>query len=188
MLSIIMAVLASATIVSAQYTPTIEPSSVPLVQREGWCNSQIQSCPLLCLQMANTTGALTNDCSPKTLDYQCICSNGISPNSSEYSLTMPYFICTEANNQCVTKCTDSTCQGACRSDHPCGAQHPVRVNVTNATATPSAKVAVTTTSSVALGTSTATGMASRMLAGDMGYLYGLCGLVGGFVVGFSALL
>ncbi|KAJ6006635.1 hypothetical protein N7451_004579 [Penicillium sp. IBT 35674x] len=190
MLSTLLVALASAaTMALGQYTPTINPDSVDLSDRESWCNAQISSCPILCLQMPNTTGALINSCSPKTLYYVCECSNGLSPNASQYSQTMPYFICTEANNQCVSKCANSTCQSACRSDHPCGAQNPVRVNVTTKpSATPSAKVAANTTTSVALGTSTATGDATRLLAGDMGNVYGLCVLVGGFVVGFAALV
>jgi len=45
---------------------------------------------------------------------------------------MPYFKCTEWGNQCVKACdaADSTCQSACRSEHPCGAQDPVKPNAT----------------------------------------------------------
>ncbi|KAJ5936172.1 hypothetical protein N7454_005470 [Penicillium verhagenii] len=191
MLSTLAIVLASAaTIVSGQSTPTIDPNSVPLPERENWCNSQIYSCPILCLQTANSTGALVNNCSPKTLEYECECSNGVSPNATEFSQTMSYYICTEANNQCVAKCADAICQEDCRSDHPCGAQNPIRVNVTTtatatATAKPSAKAATTTTTSTATSTSTATGGAA---ATDMGHVYGLCLLVGSFVAGFAALI
>ncbi|KAJ6103330.1 hypothetical protein N7486_005757 [Penicillium sp. IBT 16267x] len=190
MLSTLVVVLASAaSMARGQYIPTIDPESVVLSDRENWCNAQISSCPILCLQMPNTTGALVNNCSAKTLSYQCECSNGLSPNSSQFSQTMPYFICTEANNQCVANCADSMCQSACRSDHPCGAQNPVRVNVTaTPSATPSAKVAANTTTSGVLGTSTATGDATRLLAGDMGHMYGLFVLVGGFAMGFAALM
>lgn len=81
------------------------------------------------------------------------------------------------------------CQSACRSDHPCGAQDPVRVNVTTKPSpTPSAKAAANTTTSVPLDTSTATGDATQLLAGGMGHMYGLCVLMGGFAMGFAALM
>lgn len=96
---------------------------------------------------------------------------------------MAYYICTEANNQCVNKCTSSTCQDACRADHPCGAQSPKRVNVTST----SAAVTSTTMPSV-LGTNEATGAAPRAFSVDMGHTYGACVLVGGFIAGFALLL
>jgi hypothetical protein len=58
--------------------------------------------------------------------------NGMSPNASEFSQTIPYFQCQVYGTQCVASCNgDSTCQGACREDNPCGAQDPTRVNVTS---------------------------------------------------------
>lgn len=68
------------------------------------------------------------------LTYSCICGNGLTPNLTEYSQTLPYFLCTQFGTQCVANCNgDSTCQSACRSDHPCGAQNPTKVNLTTAT-------------------------------------------------------
>ena len=53
------------------------------------------------------------------------------PNVSEYSLTLPYFICQEWGNQCVKDCNgDNRCASSCREDHPCGAQDPKRENKT----------------------------------------------------------
>lgn len=96
---------------------------------------------------------------------------------------MAYYICTEANTQCVRKCTNSACQDACRADHPCGAQAPKRVNVT----TTSAAVTSTTMPSV-LRTKEPTGAAPRGSGIDMGHVYGACVLVGGFIAGFATLL
>ncbi|KAJ5630480.1 uncharacterized protein N7484_010580 [Penicillium longicatenatum] len=189
LLTLVVVLASAATMARGQYTPTINPDSVILSERETWCNAQVSSCPILCLQMPNTSGARVNSCSPNTLSYVCECSNGLSPNSSQYSQTMPYFICTEANNQCVAKCADAMCQSACRSDHPCGAQDPVRVNITAIpSATSSGKVAANTTTPAVLGSFTATGDANGPLSGDMRHVYGLCVLVGGFVVGFAALM
>lgn len=44
-----------------------------------------------------------------------MCSNNVSPNVSEYSQTIPYYICTEWGNNCVKNCGNvNTCQDACR--------------------------------------------------------------------------
>ncbi|KAJ5899879.1 hypothetical protein N7495_004623, partial [Penicillium taxi] len=199
----------TASIVSSQNTTAtsyIDPDSVSLPVRreyfcqiltqklelnadflqESWCASQISTCPLLCLQLPGSDGSKVNNCTAETLDYSCICSNGASPNASQYSLTIPYFTCTEAGTQCVNNCGgDSTCQGACRTDHPCGAQNPKRVNVT--TTTSAAPTASTTVSSV-ISTTEATGAAPRRMPFENGQVYGLCVLVGGFIAGFAVLL
>jgi hypothetical protein len=123
--------------VHSQAVYQIDPNSVALSIRTSWCQSQISTCPLLCLQLpgeSSTTDA--NDCDPTNLTYDCVCGNGMSPNASEYSQTLPYFICTEYGNQCVAGCGgDTTCQSNCRSQHPCGAQNPTRVNSTTTSAT-----------------------------------------------------
>lgn len=119
--------------VSSQAVYSIAPSSVPLATRNSWCTSQTTSCPLLCLQYPEQSSSTTaNTCDPKTLSFNCVCQNGLSPNASEYSQTLPFFICQEYGNQCVTACTGNTkCQSSCREDHPCGAQNPTRVNTTS---------------------------------------------------------
>lgn len=122
-----------------------------------------------------------------TLLYYCLCSNNVTPNATEYSQTIPYFTCTETNNQCVLKCNgDSTCQNNCRVQNPCGAQDPKRVNVTTTTA----KAATTTATATPVNTlvNGATGAAPHMASVDMSHVYGLCVLVGGFVAGFATLL
>ncbi|KAJ5591831.1 uncharacterized protein N7459_002200 [Penicillium hispanicum] len=227
MLPTLLVFASAIALVSSQSTATIDPGSVPLSTRresrargkkqlehtdhlpEAWCNSQVSSCPLLCLQMPGVSGSpIANNCSAvsekcyakniqnmvarrrtdvflqQTLAYSCVCSNNASPNSSEYSETLPYYVCTEANNQCVKKCSNSVCQNACRADHPCGAQNPDRVNLT----TTSTAAATSTTMASILTTSTATGVASQMFSVDKAHVYGLCVLVGGFIGGFSMLL
>jgi hypothetical protein len=65
-----------------------------------------------------------------------VCSNGLSPNLSEYSQTLPYNICTEWGNQCVSNCNGAPqCESACRQDHPCGATNPTRQNTSTLTKT-----------------------------------------------------
>ncbi|KAI1392740.1 uncharacterized protein F4822DRAFT_139278 [Hypoxylon trugodes] len=133
-------ILASAVVfvssVRADYV--IDPSSVSLTDRTNWCNSEKSTCPLICQQTTPGT-TLVNDCDPKTLTYGCVCGDNKQPNVSEYSLTLPYFVCQEWGDQCVTACgQDNTCSSACREDHPCGASNPTRVNSTSSSSTPSA--------------------------------------------------
>ncbi|KAI0107827.1 hypothetical protein GGR51DRAFT_515153 [Nemania sp. FL0031] len=131
------AVLASATLLlssaQAQEQYTIDPSSVPLSTRDNWCDQEKSTCPIICQQVP-PGGFQVNDCDPMALTYGCVCENGMSPNLSEYSLTLPFFICQEWGNQCVTNCAgDASCASDCRQNHPCGALNPTRVNQTSST-------------------------------------------------------
>ncbi|KAJ5463294.1 hypothetical protein N7475_008238 [Penicillium sp. IBT 31633x] len=186
MLSQTIFILASAAVmVNGQF----DPSSVPYSTREAWCNSQTSACPLLCLQLPGASGTpTTNTCEATDLQYECLCSNGVSPNATEYSQTIPYYTCTENNNQCVLGCDgNSVCQNNCRVDNPCGAQDPKRVNVTT-TAKKTTASATATQTPVDTLVNGANSAAPRMVSVDMSHVYGLCVLVGGFVAGFATLL
>ncbi|KAI1396645.1 hypothetical protein F4819DRAFT_491311 [Hypoxylon fuscum] len=116
----------------------IDPNSVSLTDRNNWCQSEKSTCPLICSQTSSGS-TLVNDCDPKTLTYGCVCGDNKQPNISEYSLTLPYFVCLEWGDQCVKNCgQDNTCSSSCREDHPCGASNPTRVNVTSSSSIPSA--------------------------------------------------
>ncbi|CAK7224249.1 hypothetical protein SBRCBS47491_005484 [Sporothrix bragantina] len=154
MLSLKLTVLAvaSALVSSVRADYYISPDSVSLSLRQYWCSSEISTCPIICAQTAPFT-TLTNTCDPQTLTYGCVCGNGLQPNVSEYSLTLPYFVCEEWGNQCVAACgADNSCSSDCRQNHPCGALDPKRVN----------------TSSTASGAATATG-SSTATASDTIY-------------------
>lgn len=48
---------------------------------------------------------------------------------TQYTQTLPFFICQEWGNQCVTACgSDNACSSDCREKHPCGAQDPAKPN------------------------------------------------------------
>jgi len=138
-----------------------------------------------------------NTCDPTTLVYSCICSNGLSPNSSQYSQTIPYFECTEYNSQCVSACNgDSACQSACVQDHPCGAQSPIRVNTSTittmrATSTPTAAASTVVYSGFgnsATATATAASKSSNgaaHMALKIGEMYGLGILAAGISLGLA---
>lgn len=173
---------------------------------------------MICLQTpGNSAGTDANDCDPTLLTYDCICSDGIAPNVSEYSQTLPYFICTEYNSQCQTSCgNDNTCAAACVQDHPCGAQNPTRVNTSTSTTMLSTKsagnaastvsgsavytgfggsggAAATTTGSSsttasASNTSTSSSDAARNIVLNFGQLYGLGVVAASIFAGFAFLL
>lgn len=113
MRSTIAAVAFFTALASAQ----IDPSTVPAANRAQWCVAQKASCPSLCAQQSpeGSMATSSNTCDQRTLDYACVCASGLIPNATEFSQTIPYFICTEQNNQCVTNCNgNSACQSACR--------------------------------------------------------------------------
>lgn len=197
---------------SAQYNinPTSVPQSLrgPFCQYLGtavldadkntdyWCDSQITQCPLICLQYNGTTGASSNDCDASNLSYECVCSTGITPNASEYSLTLPYFVCTEWGNQCVTACGgSSSCANDCRVKHPCGARNATRA-VTSSASTSSATGSSTTSGGAtqtfgAFGSSSSASVASASFTAsyaEFGNRFGFMVIASGIVGGFALFL
>jgi len=149
-----------------------------------------------------------------TLQYTCICGNGQQPNATEYSQTLPYYICQEWGQQCIAGCgnNNNDCQAACTQDHPCGAQDPTRVPVnstsTSMTATStgtdasgsaasgtvyngfgSGGSAATTTAAAASGSSTSSPAKSGAQAAlAIGGTYGAIVVVAGLFAGFALVI
>ncbi len=152
-----------------------------------------------------------------TLQFSCICSNNQSPNTTEYSQTIPYFECTQFNTNCVNACpaADNACQSACRQNHPCGATDPRRYNLTStsstmsssstdmATMTGSGSIVATATdagasasasAAAAAATQTAkslngnSGSGAGAVALDLGRVFGTALLLGALVAGFLLFL
>ena len=127
--------------------------------------------------------------------FSCVCSNGMPPNASQFSQTIPYFICSEIANQCVNACStgDSVCQSACRVNHPCGAQDPVRVTTssTSATATSSGATSGQVYTGLAGSTGTATPNGKTNAAStviDLGRSFGLVITISALLAGFAFVL
>ncbi|TID16518.1 hypothetical protein E2P81_ATG11943 [Venturia nashicola] len=196
MRSSIAALPVLAAVVGAQ----IDPSSVPLALRSSWCSSQTSQCPLLCSQVTSNhkTSTTSNSCDPKTLTYSCTCVGGITPNASEYSQTIPYFICTQVNENCVKACAgNNACSSDCRQDNPCGAQNPVVANSSSATSTTSGSsssaTAATTTGFGSFGDATTTASTSStksaaIAALNLGNTYGVAVVAAGIFAGFGMML
>ncbi|KAF1912658.1 hypothetical protein BDU57DRAFT_523066 [Ampelomyces quisqualis] len=128
------------------YPYRIDPDSVSSTDRQTWCSNQRAQCPLICLQQPGITTMTTadNECDADTLTYSCVCDNGVSPNITQYSQTLPFYICQAWGTQCVANCGTggNACADKCRADHPCGAQSPYLGNtsiptMSTASATPS---------------------------------------------------
>ncbi|KAF3930878.1 hypothetical protein ABW19_dt0204604 [Dactylella cylindrospora] len=125
--SLIAVALTTLLSVNAQTYWTINPDDLDLGTKQTWCQNQISSCSLLCLDQ-QSGGGFTNDCDPETLVYNCICADNTVPNATEYSQTIPYFLCTYSVENCVQNCgpSDPTCAQLCRSGRTCGASNPTR--------------------------------------------------------------
>jgi hypothetical protein len=134
----------------------------------------------------------------ETLVYNCTCSNGETPDSLEYSQTIPYFLCTERNTRCVEACgLLSSCASDCRQNNPCGATNPTRVTSAPGSSEPTA----TPSSTSSAGDTVHSGFASdgegdeeeedagvRSLDLGIGRVYAVGVLVAGFIGGFAVLL
>ncbi len=139
----------------------------------------------------------------ETLTYSCTCGNGLSPNASEYSQTLPFYLCQEWGQQCVAACAahDSACQSACTQDHPCGALNPTRVNTTSTSTVASSTAGATSSSSsgaagqvftgfggAAATTTSAPTKNGAQAALDVGRSYGLAFVMAGLFVGFAQMV
>jgi hypothetical protein len=143
--------IATSFIVAVAADYVIDPSSVSLAERENWCDNELSTCPIICSQTAPGRPQV-NTCDAATLTYGCVCENGLQPNVSEYSLTLPYFVCQEWGNQCQENCADSACATSCREDNPCGAQEPTRVNETTSASATASQTGATATDDTAIHT------------------------------------
>lgn len=188
--------LAAALVATVRADYYIVPDSVPYPTRQQWCQYELSTCPSICND-EGYGGAKENTCDPTQLTYSCLCSNNMQPNVSEYSLSLPYFTCTEWGNQCVTGCNgDSACQADCRQGHPCGALNPTRVNSTisstmAATATGADATATGDMVYTGLGGSTATSTPQdnfAVAAFETARVYTLLLSVGALFAGFTFML
>lgn len=206
------------SLASAQQQYTIDPNSVSSSLRSYWCDSQITQCPLICLQPPSETATTqSNTCDSTSLTFSCVCGDGVSPNVTQYTQTIPFFECQEWGNQCVNNCGqgDNACASACREDHPCGAQDPIKPNSStisstmSSTASRTASNAGATTDSsggtiyTGFGQASATGgsdsssetsSAASQDSGagraglEFGHTFGFLALAGAFFGGFALVL
>ncbi|OHE92018.1 hypothetical protein CORC01_12657 [Colletotrichum orchidophilum] len=186
---------AAAFVATAQADYYVDPSTVPLATRKAWCADEKTTCPIICQQVEPRT-TLVNDCDPDSLTYGCICGNEKQPNMTEFSLTLPYYVCQEYGNQCVKACGlgANQCASNCRQNNPCGAQNPTRQNTTSTAGTATASATASETSNAIYtglgdsGSSSGSSSGSGAAALEMGRSAGLAILVGSLIGGAALLL
>lgn len=183
----VLAVAAAfSTLANADYV--IDPNSVPLSTRNYWCEQEKTTCPLICQQTEPRT-TIDNSCDPETLTYGCLCGNNKQPNVSEYSLSLPYFICTQWVIQCKDACSTDACKSDCQQKNLCGAQNPSKPN---ATKTAGAKETTSTAGPNTIytdgpGSSSGNGKKNAGTAIEVGRNYGLAIVMTSLFAGFALL-
>lgn len=122
---------------TAQVYPPVNPDDIDINKRDQWCVDQQSTCPALC-QDQEQVDAETNDCDAETLEFQCICENNVSPNMTEYSLTIPYHLCMQSITDCVENCGngEAVCSNLCFTGKTCGASNPTLQNSTTTSSAP----------------------------------------------------
>ncbi|KAG9285227.1 hypothetical protein G9A89_002123 [Geosiphon pyriformis] len=111
-----------------QVVQSFNATDIPIEEREIWCQDQQATCQNICND--NSNDVQTNFCDPQTLKWECICNNGLAPNATEYTQTIPYFICIQEVEECVRKCPagNQLCNNSCQKQ--CAASNPKQYKVT----------------------------------------------------------
>ncbi|KAI0143608.1 hypothetical protein GGR57DRAFT_343935 [Xylariaceae sp. FL1272] len=93
--------LSALTLVSAQAnsnsTFTIDPSLVDPNLANTWCNTEYNSCTTLCGSVS------INNCNSTSLDFECECSSGTFPDLNKYQDTIPWFVCSQLQANCIVE-------------------------------------------------------------------------------------
>jgi len=185
--------------VSAQVYPEITWEDVDNSTRQIWCDQQMGVCPNLCQDQGHVN-PIYNDCWWEDLHYECICEGGFKPNLTEYTLTIPYNLCSQSKQACANNCgNNQDCVTLCFSGKSCAASDPRRVNVTSTSTTDSP-----TSSATGKAGSTATsgsddtettekgdpfgnnGMGASF--SELGSAYGVGAMIAGMAIGFFGML
>jgi hypothetical protein len=125
----------------------------------------------------------------ESLTYGCLCGNNMQPNLSEYSLSLPYFVCTQWVIQCKDACPSDSCKSDCQQKHLCGAQNPSKPNATKTAGakTTSSTVSPNTIYTDSPGGNTGDGKKAAGVALEVGRTYGLAIVLTGLFAGFALL-
>lgn len=116
-------------------------------QRRTWCRGQRNTCTELCGRQTET-----NDCEADTLEFECECSDGTTPELKDYKATVPTYICQFVFERCnLAHPNDLEGQQACEDafDASCNPD-----NLLDSTENNSSGGSTTTTETVTTTTST----------------------------------
>ncbi|KAI1866531.1 hypothetical protein JX265_007832 [Neoarthrinium moseri] len=140
----VVALSALALVSAGNSTFSINPSAVPLSTRAAWCTSETNVCTAVC---NNSPSEIS--CDPATLDYECSCNDGTTPDMNEYKESLPFHICQEAFTECITQTV-----GNAAGQRNCTTSISDKCGTKNATDS-SASTPSTTTAASSSGTATA---------------------------------
>ncbi|EEA25841.1 hypothetical protein TMatcc_005920 [Talaromyces marneffei ATCC 18224] len=149
---LILAALAAEATAYYNYTfPTgFNLGLVPSTTLSAWCQGERNTCPLVCGGAASA-----NDCDANTLNFDCTCSNGTTPDLTPYKNTIPFYVCLENFNQCIANHpNDLDAQTACKANATCGTIDLSAVSTTSASS--SSTTAASTTAATAATSTTGT--------------------------------
>lgn len=125
--------------------------------KSSWCQGERDTCPKVC------GGAATlNDCFDTTLDFDCVCSNGTTPDLSPYQNTIPFYVCEANYAQCIANNPNNLdAQNACKANATCGT---IDLSASSSTTTSASATSTTASSTLATTAAATTGTASGTAA------------------------
>jgi len=174
--------LTAGSLISSAVAQNFNISSISLDTRTQWCQSQVDQCPFLCRDLGQTKDQ--NKCFPDNLYYICTCTNGVTPNVTEYSLTIPYYECTTIQQDCVMNCgSDNDCSNDCRVNNECGAKDPKKGNGTLASASSTLATATATATSSSSSATPTHSSAAGSIVYQTGSMFGTGLIAMGVAVG-----
>ncbi|EED21714.1 conserved hypothetical protein [Talaromyces stipitatus ATCC 10500] len=120
-----------------------------------WCQGERNTCPQVCGGSASA-----NDCDSTTLNFDCTCSNGTTPDLNPYENTIPFYVCQENYKQCIqNNPNDLDAQKQCKANATCGT---IILDAASSTsAAPSTTSAVSTAAATTIATTTSAASATK---------------------------
>ncbi|KAF2474663.1 uncharacterized protein BDR25DRAFT_254995 [Lindgomyces ingoldianus] len=79
---------------------TLDPNTVSNDNKSTWCAAERHTCPEVCGGIGKTKAG-GNECSTTNLNFTCTCSDGTSPNMSDYQQSVPALMCREWFSRCI---------------------------------------------------------------------------------------
>ncbi|KAF2757219.1 hypothetical protein EJ05DRAFT_511943 [Pseudovirgaria hyperparasitica] len=194
---VLLLTTALAGMVSAQASSniTINPNSVNETLKTNWCTAEKNTCRSLCGGPGETA---SNDCMTSNLNYTCSCTNGTDPDVSQYSESLPAYICREYVIQCVAAVSDGdrdaiyqcrqvegTCGQLNASDPADGGSNP---QASGSDSTPSATASSGDNAPSASNTGAPASATSGGAAAALGASYGTPAIAAGMLALFGLVL
>lgn len=131
-------------------------TNVTSTELSAWCQGERNTCPLVCDGSTETNSCSYNS---TTIDFDCVCSNGTTPDLSPYEQTIPFYVCEETYIQCIANNpNDLDAQDSCKANATCGTIDLSASSTTSSSASSTSAASTTAASgSSTTGSATATG-------------------------------